>query len=103
MKYPINKGVGKSKEVKGLRAQYVMYFIAGIGVAFGVFFLTNFIIGQIAAIILAAIIILISMTITFRLNAKFGENGITHLLAKRATPKRIANNKRIYRIIRKRI
>lgn len=98
-RYQINKGVGKSVEVKGLRAQYFIYAVIGIVVAFVVFFVLSFIVGQVPSVIAAVFCLVINVSVCFYLNNKFGEKGLVQLYAAKATPKRIAIHRRIYRII----
>ncbi len=98
-RYQINKGVGKSVEVKGLRAQYFICAVIGIVIAFVVFFILSFIVGQVASIIVAVFCLVINVSMCFYLNNKFGEKGLVQLYAVRAMPKRIAIHKRLYIII----
>ncbi|MCQ2351549.1 MAG: DUF4133 domain-containing protein [Paludibacteraceae bacterium] len=98
--YTINKGVGKAVEVKGLRAQYFIYAVAGVVLAFVVFFVLSFIVNQAAAIIVAAVCLISNVSVCFFLNNKYGEKGLVQVYAKRATPNRIAVHKRIYNIIK---
>lgn len=94
--YPVNKGVGKPVELKGLRAQYVIYAVFGILLSFVLFFVCSFIIGQIAALIVGIIAMSASFAAVFYMNGRFGEHGLTRLFARRSTPCRLAINKRIY-------
>ncbi len=98
-RYSINKGVGKSVEVKGLRAQYFIYAIVGIVLAFVVFFVLSFIIGQVPSIIVSALCLAINVSLCFYLNNKFGEKGLVQFYAAKTMPNRIAVHKRLYRII----
>ncbi|MCQ2335597.1 MAG: DUF4133 domain-containing protein [Paludibacteraceae bacterium] len=98
-RYQVNKGVGKSVEVKGLRAQYFIYAVIGIVAAFVVFFILSFIVGQVPSVIVAVFCLVINVSVCFYLNNKFGEKGLVQLYASRALPKRIAIHRRIHRII----
>jgi len=97
-RYNVNKGVGRSVEVKGLRAQYFIYAVIGIVVAFIVFFILSFIAGQIIAVIIAAACLICNVSVCFYLNNKYGEKGLGHLYANMLTPSRVASHKRIHRI-----
>jgi len=97
--FSVNKGVGRAVEVKGLRAQYFIYAVAGVVVAFVIFFLLSFFINQVAATLIAATCLMVNISICFFLNKKFGENGFVQLIAKKKNPSRIAFHKRFYKII----
>lgn len=97
--FPVNKGVGKSVELKGLRAQYVIYAVLGILLSFVLFFLCSFILGQVAALICGIVAMVATVASVFYINGKFGENGLTRFFARKATPGRIAVNKRIYALM----
>lgn len=98
-RYSINKGVGKSVEVKGLRAQYFIYAVIGIVAAFVLFFILSFIIGQVSSIIVAVVCLVVNVSLCFYLNNRFGEKGLVQFYAAKAKPNRIAVHKRLYRII----
>lgn len=97
--FPVNKGVGKPVELKGLRAQYVIYAVFGILLSFVLFFLCSFILGQVAALICGIVAMVASVASVFYMNGRFGENGLTRFFARKATPGRIAINKRIYALM----
>lgn len=98
-RYVVNKGVGRSVEVKGLRAQYFIYAVVGVVAAFVIFFILSFIIGQVAAMIIAFICLVCNVSVCFYLNNRYGEKGLGRLYAKMLTPDRIASHKRIYKIL----
>ncbi|NCC98224.1 MAG: DUF4133 domain-containing protein [Bacteroidia bacterium] len=98
-RYSINKGVGRSVEVKGLRAQYVVYAVAGLVLSFVIFFICSLIFNQWIALSAALLIGLLSLFICFYLNKKFGENGLTQFFASRNLIRRVGNNKRVKNII----
>ena len=86
-RYSINKGVGRSVEVKGLRAQYLLYAVAGLVLSFVIFFISSLIFNQWIALSGALIIGLLSLFICFYLNKRFGENGLTQFLHIKTLPK----------------
>ncbi len=98
-RYRINKGVGRAVEVKGLRAQYFIYAVIGIILAVILFFFLSFIIGQTLSLVISFVCLVINVSICFYLNNKFGEKGLSQFYAQRATPDRIAFNKRVYKIV----
>lgn len=99
MEYKINKGVGKNVEFKGLQAQYLVIFAAGL---LGIFFL--FVILYMLNVPVAVCIIfgLSAATalvfFTFRLNKKYGEHGLMKLAASKTRPRFITNRKPIYQL-----
>jgi hypothetical protein len=86
--YPINSGVGKTVEFKGLKSQYFIAFFAGIfGLlllfvilsAVGIGFVVN------VAIILPSVCALLYYVFTY--NKKYGEHGLMKQQALRRVPK----------------
>ena len=98
--YAINKGVGKSVEFKGIRAQYFLGLVLGVLVSFALFFLCSFLFGQWVAVTVGLLAGLVSFIAVYTLNARFGEHGLMHRLASRYVPQRLANSRRTYRMIR---
>ncbi|MBP5259681.1 MAG: DUF4133 domain-containing protein [Paludibacteraceae bacterium] len=99
LRYPVNKGVGKSVEFKGIRAQYVLYLAIGVLLSFLLFFVCSFIFVQWLAVLVCMVAILLTVGGVVFLNARFGEHGMTQFHAQRVLPGRIANNRRIHRLI----
>ena len=85
MEYGINKGIGKSVEFRGLKAQYLFIFAVDqwVCIAFGV----------------AAASVLVWLT--FRLNARYGEHGLMKLLAARRHPRYLLNRKSLRRLLKR--
>jgi len=86
--YTINKGINKSIEFRGLRAQYIWYF-AGLVMGLLIFFATLYIIG-------AGTIICLGVTggaATYgsikisSLSRKYGEHGLMKAAARKRIPK----------------
>ncbi len=98
-RYRINKGVGRAVEVKGLRAQYFIYAVIGVILAVVVFFILSFIVGQLPALLISFVCLVLNLSLCFVLNNRFGEKGLEQLYAQRATPDRIAFKKRVCRIV----
>ena len=73
-RYPINKGIGRSPEFKGLKSKYL--FIFGFGVIS-------------ASVLVRA---------TFRMNTKYGEWGLMKLRALRRHPRYIINRRKFLRL-----
>jgi hypothetical protein len=86
--YQINKGINKSVEFHGLKAQYIWYF-AGLVIGLMVLFAILYIAG-------AGTVICLGMTgglaawgsfRIFSLSARYGEHGLMKLVASRRVPK----------------
>ena len=74
--YPINKGIGRSPEFKGLKSQYLFIFAGGL-LALFVLFVIMYMAGidQWVCIGFGVICASVLVWVTFRLNAKYGEWG----------------------------
>jgi purine-cytosine permease-like protein len=93
--YKINKGINKSVEFKGLKAQYIWYLGAGV-LGLLIVFALLYIVGLNTFLCLA--IVLTGGTILFiyvyRLSNKYGEYGMMKNAARRSIPKVIKSNSR---------
>jgi hypothetical protein len=93
--YQINKGINKSIEFKGLKAQYIWYFGGGV-IGLLILFAIMYIIGINSFICIG--IILISGTglviKIYGLSNKYGEHGMMKAMAKRSVPKVIKSYSR---------
>ena len=85
--YQINKGINKSIEFRGLRAQYIGYLAAGL-VALLILFAVLYIAGVNTYVCLVVIFGAASGLIfyTFRLSHKYGKYGLMKKRAKRQLP-----------------
>lgn len=86
--YTINKGINKSIEFKGLKAQYIWYFGGGV-VALLILFAILYVIG-INSFICLGIILIGGVILTIKIYAlsnKYGEHGMMKAMAKRNVPK----------------
>lgn len=101
MEYNINKGIGKSVEFKGLKAQYLFIFAGGLLAVFVVFVILYMVgIDQWFCIGFGVIAASALVWLTFNLNAKYGEYGLMKLGAKRQHPRYLINRKIPYRLFR---
>lgn len=85
--YNINKGINKSIEFKGLKAQYIWYLGGGL-LALLIFFAVIYICGVNSYICLGIIIVagsLLFMNI-YKLSGKYGEHGMMKAVARRSIP-----------------
>lgn len=97
--YPINKGIGKSVEFKGLKSQYLFLFAGGlltIFVLFVILYMTG--IGQWFCIGFGVISASLLVWQTFALNNKYGEYGLMKLSAVRNHPRYLLNRKSFPRL-----
>ncbi|MBJ2198377.1 MULTISPECIES: DUF4133 domain-containing protein [Bacteroidales] len=99
--YQINKGIGRSVEYKGLKAQYLFIFAGGLLAMFVVFVIMYIVgISQWFCIGFGVIATSILVWLTFHLNAKYGEHGLMKLSASKYHPRYIINRLRITRLIK---
>lgn len=103
MEYQINKGIGRSVEYKGLKAQYLFIFAIGLLSLF-VLFVIMYVAGtpQWFCIGFAAVSASALVWLTFRLNAKYGQYGLMKLTAARYRPRYVINRLRLTRLIKNR-
>ena len=101
--YPVNKGIGRSVEFKGLKAQYLFIFVGGL-LALFVLFVILYMIGIDQWICIGFGVVTASVLVwqTFALNARYGEHGLMKLGATKSHPRYPLNRRRISRLIKKR-
>lgn len=96
--YQVNKGINKSIEFKGLRAQYIWYLGSGL-LGLLILFAVMYIIG-ISSIVCIAIVLIAGTTLFIKVYAmsnKYGEHGMMKAAAKRSVPSVIkCNSRRIF-------
>jgi hypothetical protein len=99
--YPINKGIGKPAEFKGLKSQYLFIFAGGLLGSFVVFVVMYMAgIGQWICIGFGVCAASVLVWLTFSLNAKYGEHGLMKVQARRSHPKYIINRRTIPRLFK---
>ena len=102
MKYTINKGIGRSVEFKGLKAQYLFLFAGGLLAVFVllvIFYTAG--VDQWACIGFGAGAASMLVFYTFRMNARYGEHGLMKLGAARSHPRYLINRRRITRLLKR--
>jgi hypothetical protein len=96
--YNINKGIGRTVEFKGLKAQYLFLFAGGL---LGVLILTMVLymvgVNSFICLFLGAGGALLIVWQTFSLNKKYGEHGLMKISAKKQHPNYIICRKRVHR------
>ena len=99
-KYPVNKGIGRSPEFKGLKSQYLFIFAGGLLALFVVFVIMYMVgIDQWVCIGFGVVSASVLVWATFRMNAKYGEWGLMKLHALRSHPRYIINRRKFLRLI----
>lgn len=102
--YPINKGIGRPVEFKGLKAQYLFIFAGGLLAAFVLFVILYMAgAGQWLCIGFGVVSASATVWLTFRLNAKYGEHGLMKLGAARMRPRHVLHRRRVSNLLRRKI
>lgn len=98
--YPINKGIGRPVEFKGLKAQYLFIFAGGLLAAFILFVILYMAgAGQWLCIGFGVVSASATVWLTFRLNAKYGEHGLMKLGAARMRPRHVLHRRRVSNLL----
>ena len=94
MEYNINKGIGRTVEYKGLKAQYLFIFAGGL-IADFIIFVVMYMCGlpQWFCISFGAVR-------SFHLNGKYGQYGLMKLTSVKYRPRYIINRLRLTRLIK---
>lgn len=101
MNYNINKGIGRTVEFKGLKAQYLFLFAGGLlGLLILVMVLYMAGVNSYFCLGLGAFCATLIIWQTFSLNRKYGEHGLMKIAARKRHPLYIICRKSIRRSIR---
>lgn len=99
--WEINKGVGRTVEFKGLKAQYLFLFAGGL---LAVFFLVVILylcgVSQIACLVIGIVGATLVVWQTFAMNRKYGQYGLMKKGAVRMHPRYLLNRWTVYHLIR---
>lgn len=98
--YQINKGINKSIEFKGLKAQYIWYLGGGV-IALLILFSAMYIIGLPSFVCIGIIVIAGTFLVirVYAMSNKYGEHGMMKALAKRSVPKVVkCNSRKVFKI-----
>lgn len=99
--FQINKGVGRTVEFKGLKAQYLFIFAGGLlAVLILVMILYMAGVNSYVCLFIAASASSAVVWLSFSLNKKFGEHGLMKRAARKKHPRYIVCRKSIRRCIR---
>ena len=99
--FSINKGIGKSVEFKGLKAQYLFIFAGGLLLIFiltVIFYMIG--VSQVTSILIGLVGATLLVWLTFSLNAKYGMYGLMKHFAKRKHPVYVINRISIHKLIK---
>lgn len=97
-KYNINKGIGRTVEFKGLKAQYLFVFAGGLlGILILVMILYMVGVNSFVCLFLGASGALLIVWQTFSLNKKYGEYGLMKISAHKRHPHYIICRKAVHR------
>lgn len=99
--YNINKGIGRTVEFKGLKAQYLFIFAGGLlGLLIVVMIMYMAGVSTYFCLGLGGISASLLIWQTFSLNRKYGEHGLMKLGANNKHPKYIISRKSIFRYLK---
>ncbi|MDR0606509.1 MAG: DUF4133 domain-containing protein [Bacteroidales bacterium] len=94
MEYTVLKGINKTVEFKGLRAQYLIYFAVGIITLFMLFIVLRMFNANIfGSLITVLSLALILIAVVFHMNAKYGRYGLMKQQARRRCPRFLISRK----------
>ncbi|MBC3538968.1 DUF4133 domain-containing protein [Rufibacter sediminis] len=99
--YHINKGINKPVEFKGLKAQYLVYFAAGllgIFLAFTILYILGVNLYGCTAVAIGATSLLFHFV--FKWNRVYGEHGFMKNAAARRRPNYLINQGKFLRVLR---
>jgi hypothetical protein len=93
--YQVNKGINRSIEFKGLKAQYIWYLGGGV-VGLLIVFAIMYIIGLPTLVCIGVILGLGTLLVMkiYRMSHQYGEHGLMKTLARKQVPKAIRSNSR---------
>lgn len=96
MEYRINKGAGRPIEFKGLNSQYLFIFAGGLVSVFLVVVILYMAgVSQWVCLTFGAFSGSLTIWMTFRLNARYGEHGLMKALAEKSHPRYLTVRRRI--------
>lgn len=99
--YNINKGIGRTVEFKGLKAQYLFIFAGGLlGTLILVMILYMAGVNSYVCLLLGAGGASLIVWKTFSLNKKYGQHGLMKIAAKKRHPRYIICRKAVHRYVR---
>ena len=100
--YPVNKGIGRPVEFKGLKSRYLFIFCGGL-LALFILFVILYMAGvdQWVCIAFGVAAASVLVWLTFRLNTRYGEHGLMKLGAARMRPRHVLHRRRVSNLLRR--
>lgn len=93
--YTINKGINKSIEFKGLKAQYIWYLggaVVGLMIVFAILYFIG--LNQYICIGIVGTLGFLAVTRIYRMSKQYGEHGLMKTMARRMVPDVVKCNDR---------
>ncbi|WP_425637943.1 DUF4133 domain-containing protein [Algoriphagus yeomjeoni] len=104
IKYPVNRGINKPMEFKGLKAQYIGYLAAGLGLTL-IAFAIGYVLGMSMYLCLTFAVVLATadFVLVFHLSATYGEHGLMKKMAQNQVPASVVirSRKIFYNLIKR--
>lgn len=104
IKYPVNRGINKPMEFKGLKAQYIGYLAAGLGLTL-IAFAIGYVLGMSMYLCLTVAVVLATadFVLVFHLSATYGEHGLMKKMAQNQVPASVVirSRKIFYNLIKR--
>lgn len=101
MEYQVFKGINKTVEFKGLRAQYLVYFVVGIIILFMLFIILRMFNVNIAGSLITVVgLALMLIVVVFRMNTKYGQYGLMKKQARRRCPRFLISRRSFKHILK---
>ena len=98
--WEINKGIGRTVEFKGLKAQYLFIFAGGL---LGVFVMVVVLylcgISQIVCLVIGVVGATLVVWQTFAMNRKYGQHGLMKQRAVRMHPRYLLNRRSVCHLV----
>lgn len=99
--WEINKGVGRTVEFKGLKAQYLFLFTGGLLATFIVVVVLYLLgLSQLVCLGIGVVGATVVVWQTFAMNRKYGEHGLMKLGAVRTHPQYLSNRRSVLHLFR---
>lgn len=99
--YNINKGIGRTVEFKGLKAQYLFIFAGGLlGTLILIMILYMAGVNSYICLLLGVLGALLIVWQTFSLNKKYGQHGLMKVGARKRHPRYIISRKAAGRLLK---
>ena len=99
--WEINKGIGRTVEFKGLKAQYLFIFAGGLLAVF-ILVIVLYLCGvsQTACLVIGLVGATLVVWQTFAMNRKYGQYGLMKQGAVRMHPRYLVNRRTVFHLIR---